>query len=523
MSIGRNITANYVGQLYATLVSVAFVPLYIRYMGIEAYGLVGFYAMLQGWFVLLDMGLTPTVTRQSAEFNAGAMSALNLRQLFRSLEFIFVATATAGAVLLLALARPIAESWLHVEVSAMHEVRNALSLMAVVVSLRWVCGLYRSAIIGFERIVWLGGFTVVIGTVRFVLIVPYLAFVGATPTHFFGFQLAVAVIEAAVLVGYAYRLLPAIPGGGIIGWNAEPVRKVLRFALSAAFSTMVWVFVSQTDKLILSGMISLTEYAYFTVAVLVASGITVLSSPIAGAVLPRLTSLNAQSREAELVALYRNSTQLVAVAVVPIVLLLAFFPHQVLLAWTNQPQVAQHAGPILRLYAIGNGLLAFAAFPYYLQIARGNLSLHVIYNVIFVLVFVPLLLLAVTSFGAIGAGYAWILANLIPFLLWLPIVHRRHLRGVHLKWLVRDIAAIVGPVLAAACLLSQVVAWSISRGRLVVEIGGVYAVLVVLATCTSPAILSRLRTKLNFSAKGKPRGKVVETTPLSQRVHENLS
>ena len=32
------------------------VPLYVRYMGVEAYGLVGFYAMLQGWFMLLDMG-----------------------------------------------------------------------------------------------------------------------------------------------------------------------------------------------------------------------------------------------------------------------------------------------------------------------------------------------------------------------------------------------------------------------------------------------------------------------------------
>lgn len=496
MSVRRNITANYVGQLYATLVGIVFVPFYIQYMGIEAYGLVGFYAVLQGWFVLLDMGLTPTVTRHSAQFNAGAISALDLRQLLRSLEGIFGVTAAAGTLILLVLAGPIAENWLKIEESGPGEVRDALSLMAVVVSLRWVCGLYRSAVIGFERIVWLSGFSVAIATVRFALIVPFLAFVGATPTHFFGYQLAVAVIEAAVLIGYTYRLLPAVPGAGVIGWKWEPVRKVLPFASSAAFTTIVWVLVSQTDKLILSGLIPLTEYGYFTVAVLVASGIIVLSSPVAGAILPRLTGLNARGKDSELLALYRSSTQLVAVVVVPIVLVLSLFPRQVLLAWTNQPQVAEDAAPILALYVIGNGLLAFAAFPYYLQVARGNLTLHVIYNVIFVLLFVPLLFLAVSRFGVIGAGYAWILANLIPFVLWLPIVHHRYLRDVHLKWLFRDILAIVGPPLAAAWLLSELVVWSSARTWLVIEIGGVYILLLALAALSSTAILDRLRAKL---------------------------
>ena len=523
MSVRRNITANYVGQLYATLISVAFVPFYIRFMGIEAYGLVGFYAMLQGWFALLDMGLTPTVTRQSAQFNGGAISALDLRQLFRSLESIFAVTAIAGALLLLALSGTIAEHWLKVETSEQAQVRNALCLMAVIVSLRWVCGLYRSAVIGFERIVWLAGFTVVIATVRFALIVPFLAYVGATPTHFFAYQLVAAVFEAAVLILYTYRLLPAVPGADVMRFKWEPVRKVLPFALSAAFTTVVWVVVSQTDKLLLSGLVPLTEYAYFTVAVLVASGITLLSSPVAGAILPRLTSLNAQGRESDLVELYRNATQLVAVIVVPIVLVLSLFPHQVLLAWTNQREIAVSAAPSLTLYAIGNGLLALAAFPYYLQVARGNLTLHVIYNVIFVALFIPLLLFAVSRFGLIGAGYAWILANLIPFALWLPVVHHRHLRGTHLKWVLRDIGVTVGPSFAAAWLLSKMVVWSSARGWLVIEIGGAYVLLLALAACSSSAIFGRLRAKLASSTVSRQRAEASEATQPGIRVREKIS
>ena len=70
------------------------VPLYIKYMGPEAYGLVGFFAMLQAWFNLLDMGLTPTIARETARFRGGATDALSYRRLVRALEGVFLVVAT---------------------------------------------------------------------------------------------------------------------------------------------------------------------------------------------------------------------------------------------------------------------------------------------------------------------------------------------------------------------------------------------------------------------------------------------
>ena len=47
MSLKSNISANYASQIYSTLVGIVLVPVYLRTMGSEAYGLVGFFAMLQ--------------------------------------------------------------------------------------------------------------------------------------------------------------------------------------------------------------------------------------------------------------------------------------------------------------------------------------------------------------------------------------------------------------------------------------------------------------------------------------------
>ncbi|MCI5140051.1 MAG: hypothetical protein D3922_16960, partial [Candidatus Electrothrix sp. AR1] len=66
MSLKKNIFANYVSQFAQILIGILAMPVYIKYMGAEAYGLVGFYIMLQAWMQLLDLGMTPTLIRETA-------------------------------------------------------------------------------------------------------------------------------------------------------------------------------------------------------------------------------------------------------------------------------------------------------------------------------------------------------------------------------------------------------------------------------------------------------------------------
>ncbi len=498
MSLRRNIIANFVGQFYVTLIGIFLVPLYIKYMGAEAYGLVGFYAMLQAWFILLDMGLTPTMSRETARFNGGASDALTLRQLLRSLEYIFVSVAIIGAVAMIAGSGFVSNSWLKVQQLPLSEVQNAVILIAIIVALRWICGLYRGAINGFERIVWLNCFNIIIATIRFALIIPFLIFVGATPTDFFSYQLVVAIIEVVVLVIQTYRLMPKVEDNKGIIWEWKPLRSVLKFSLTIAFTSGVWVLVTQTDKLILSGLISLADYGYFTLAVLVASGILTMSGPVSGALLPRMTKLEAKGDASGLIQLYRKATQIVAIIVIPASLVLALFSEQILWAWTGNTDVSNKAAPVLTLYALGNGVLAMAAFPYYLQFAKGDLKLHLIGNVLFVLIFIPLLIFTVNNYGMKGAGYAWLIANLVPFIVWVPIVHRHFLKGLHTNWLLKDVMPIAISTIIVAFIIRHLILWPDNRLSVTYNIIIVSILLCVISTISSSWGRSILRKKFFF-------------------------
>jgi O-antigen/teichoic acid export membrane protein len=462
MSLKKNILANYTSQLYATAVGIIMVPLYITYMGAEAYGLVGFFTMLQAWFNLLDMGFTPTMARQTARFNGGALDILDYRRLARALEGVFLSTALLGGLLLFVAADWITQHWLNANKLPVTEITSALRLMAIIVALRWMGGMYRGVITGTERLVWLSSFNSIIATLRFIFVLPVLMFISATPSIFFQFQLGVAIFELIGLAWMAYRLLPDIPPGQHIHWEWAPLKPVLKFSLSIAFTSSVGILITQTDKLILSKMLSLTDYGYFTVAVLAASGIIVMSGPISAALIPRLTKLNALKDDNGLIKLYRNATQLVALIAIPATLMLAFFPQQVLWVWTGNIDISDKAAHTLMLYALGNGAFALAAFPYYLQFAKGDLKMHLISCVLFLLIFIPLLFWAVGNYGMAGAGYAWIASNLLPFL-WIPIIHKRFFPGLHTKWLLHDITPTIVLSTIAAFILRLLISWPESR------------------------------------------------------------
>lgn len=456
MSFKRNILASYISQIYVTLIGILVFPLYLKYMGAEAYGLFGFFAVLQACFQLLDVGLSPTSSRETARFVGGAISAFEYRQLYRSLSIIFLVIAAFGGLSLFLLAEAIADHWLKGNSLSINEIVLALQIMAVIVALRWMSGLYRGVLTGFERLVWLGNFNILFATLRYVCVFPVMWLYGFTPFVFFFYQLIIATLELLWLGLKCHSLLPHLDSlEGSVGWSFHPVRRILKFALTIAFTSSVWVLVTQTDKLLLSGILPLADYGYFTLAVLVASAVSIVSSPVSTAIMPRMAKLHAEKKNAELLNVYRNATQIVSITAGSVAITFAACSEPLLFAWTGDKELATQTAIVLTLYSVGNGLLAVASFAYYLQYARGDLRYHLIGNVGLLVILIPAIGLAAKYYGAVGAGYAWLVINGLFLFCWVAYVHHKLESGLHCSWLYRDVLTICVPAICIAYALTR--------------------------------------------------------------------
>lgn len=483
-SLKLNVVANYVGQFYIAAVNLLLLPAQVRVLGSEAYGLVGFFAMMSGWLQLLDIGLSPTLSRETVKYRAGGLDKDCYRALFHSVSALFLGLGVAVALLVLALSGPISRHWLRLESLSPSTVADAVAIMGLVFALRWQAALSRSVLVGLERQVWVNIVNATFATLRSVGVLAALRWLGPNPKTFFMYQAAVAAVELGVLGFIVHRSLAlGLPTRASL--SLAPLRRVANFSLTIALAAAVAVSGTQLDNLLLSKFLPLSEYAWFSLAVMAAGGINLLSGPIGQAVQPRLIYLNTTGDEPGFRAMYSDATQMLSAIALSASFTLAFGARPLLWAWTGNAELADRTATVLSFYALGNGFLAVVAMTYSLQVARGNLRLHLWGNLIFAVLLLPTIVVATLSGGMLGASLAWGGANLSFLLVWSAIVHKRFLPGQHLRWLLRDtlLPALVG---ATGSLSLHLVPWpGLSRFATVLTLGGVGATsagLAVLAT-----------------------------------------
>ena len=222
-----NIVANFIGNGWAALVTLGCVPLYIHFMGIEAYGLVGFFSVLMGVFSLLDMGLSATLSREMARLSVLADKAQEMRDLVRTLEMVYwgVAALLAGVVILCASA--ITHHW--VQAGTFHPNRSARHrLMGLAIALQWPLNFYAGGLVGLQRQVLLNGFNIVMATIRGGGAVLILWLVSPTIQAFFGWQIVSSGLRVFLVALLLWRNLP--PTGVRAGFKVYLFRSIWRFA-----------------------------------------------------------------------------------------------------------------------------------------------------------------------------------------------------------------------------------------------------------------------------------------------------
>ena len=481
------------------LIGIVITPLYLQYLGAEAYGLVGFFALMQAWMGLLDLGLSPTLGRQAAYARGQNNGFTVFKRLVKSFEVIFFALAVVIVTAIYSFSGWIAQSWIKVESLDVAILVYCIILMGFMIGLRWFSGLYRSGINGLEDQVWLNIANILIISLKFVGALVLLAFISQDVRHFFEYQLAVGFIEVVIFSGRFYTRLPRTKEPiSLVAFDWKEVKQVAPFALSIAYTAGIWVLITQTDKLILSGILTLSEYGYFSMIALVAAGVTMMSSPISQAVMPRLTMLYSQGKKDDLLRLYGKASQFVTVIALSVSLMVGLYAEPLIYAWSGNREAANWGADILIWFALGNGVLAIGAFQYYLQNAFGQLRLHVIGSTISAVIQVPLIFYAALNYGAEGAGIAWLSFRVIWFLVWTPIVLSSFVPGFYIGWLFKQIMPIAVVTIAVALLVNELATLNLEQNRLVlfVQMLGLGLVVLMISASSSYAIRKTVLTKL---------------------------
>jgi O-antigen/teichoic acid export membrane protein len=445
LSLKANLLANYFGQGWRALMGIVFVPLYVRYLGVEAYGLVGFFAMLQASLALVDVGMRPALSREMARFTAGHHNADSIRTLLRSVTFVGLWIASAVIVAVSVSSHWLATRWLHVEALPSDTVVRAIVAMGCVIGLRIPENVYVSAVAGLQRQVIHNVVTSVMATIRALGALALLAFFHGGIQAFFVWQGLVSVITTAAMAVVIHRILPPSEGSVKFSWPA--LRTIWRFAAGMTTIAVLAMLSTQMDKVLLSRMLPLSAFSYYALAGTVASVLYTVTGPINAAYNPRLAELTARGDQQALRRTYHQGAQFVTVLVGPAAIMLMVFAGRLVQLWTGDAQLTEHVVKFVPILSLSVLLNALVNMPYQLQLAHGWTRLAICTSLGAVIVVVPAIVFLVPRFGAIAAAWSGVAINGAYMAFNVQIMHSRLLKTERFNWYVRDLFV---PLAAAA-------------------------------------------------------------------------
>lgn len=428
--------AGLANSIWSVVVTVVALPFYIKYLGIEAYGLIGFFTVLQALLHILDMGMTPTINREVAR--CSALSKLQeAGRLLHTLAIIYWSVAGIIGVFVLIAASWIAEHWLQSKQLSPQTIGNAVMLMGLVVAFRWPIGLYRGALMGAQRFTISSGISMAMVATGNLGAVAILAYASPTIEAFFIWQACVAFVFAMLMRFAAWRIIGKPKQ---IRFDVEKLKSVWRFTAGMSGVAVSGMLLMQVDKILLSKILGLDDFGRYSLAAVMASILYVFLTPLFNAIYPRMSAFVAAAKTEELIELYRSGTLLFLALFLPIAISVAVFAEDVLYLWTGNQPLAMSSAPIASLFLIGTALNGVMHFPYALQLAYGETRLPLAINAILVIIMVPSIIFLARSYGAVGGAAAWALTNVLYVLLGAWLTHRVLLKGIGAKWLFGDVA-----------------------------------------------------------------------------------
>lgn len=429
----NNAIANYISRGWATIVGLACLPLFLSLLGREAYGLIGAFAVVQAWTLLLDFGLTPTLNREIVRARSGTRSWQSLADLVRSIEVIVVILATLLALAVWSAAPMLANIWLKPEQIQPLVVVQAIALMGAVAAVRWLEQVYRGAIQGSEDQVWLSLVQAGTETARWGGALLVIRFISPDILLFFLWNLCVSICSVLIL-RRRVRAFLCEHGCNTARVRLAELSAVRRFAGGMFLSSLLAFLLTQADKLIVGGYVPLADFGIYALAATATAGLLQLVQPMNVAILPRFTALLTAQHEAEMIKVFNAASQWLAAIVLPVGLLVVFLPHQVLMGWTGQTKVAVAGANILSLLMLASIMNALANIPYMLQLAHGWTSITNKLNAAVIVVMLPVMIWATTVAAGVGAAATLVTLNLISLIVMSALVLPRLLPGQLWRW-----------------------------------------------------------------------------------------
>lgn len=355
--LARNAYINLVGQIVPILVAILAIPLLIKVLGSERFGVLALAWVVMGYFGLFDFGLGRATTKFVSEHYARDDTE-SLPELIWSSVLVNVVLGLIGGVILAAITPWLTQDALNIPDALLGETRVSFYLLAISVPLIVATAALRGVLEAIQRFDLVNLIKVPASVLSYLgpLMILYF-FRGLVPVVAF-LMLSRAVVLLAHLL-LCLRALPILRHGFAI--NLSRMKPLVFFGGWLTVSGFIGPSIVAIDRFIIGSFISLSAVTLYVTPYEAVTKLTIFSTSLLSVLFPAFSAM-AITQSHELRSLCDRAFKYLLVMVAPIVGVIIALAYELMSLWVA-PEFALRSAPVAQWLAVGVLINVLSTIP----------------------------------------------------------------------------------------------------------------------------------------------------------------
>ncbi|HDJ2743370.1 TPA: O90/O127 family O-antigen flippase [Salmonella bongori] len=400
----RNTLFNYIGMVWMGGGIILVIPIYIKMLSPEGWGIVSACLSIQAMLLILDAGCSQIMPRDIAK-------STNPEKTFASYFWIYMSIALLGILLLLSSAKWLSHNWFNAG-SSSEELELCIRILAVQFFFQFSNNINIGYWNGKQRQFNTNLSQVTFFTCKHTAALLLLLFT-PKPVMYISAYSAITLIEFIFnffwIVKYDVNVATLFNSKLV-----KNIKKILKDNYIFSFGVIFGVFVSQLDKILLSHSLDTRLYGVYIIVAQLGLSFLQLQYPLMKALLPALSNLGSESM-LKIISL-KKMVLIIMLLIIPIIIAM-IFSSKILSIWTHNDYIVKHGAMTLSLICFS----VLINIPYtfiYTNLVRMQAGKVILCsNIISALAMFALFKLVNVESTIVIGGMMWIMYASISFLI----------------------------------------------------------------------------------------------------------
>lgn len=397
--VARNATLNLATEGWLAVVLFTTIPLLVKFLGEESFGLFSLAWVVVGYLAFLDIGVSSATTKFTSEYLA-KHERTQIGSLIRTaLAANCVMGTLAGGVAVL-ISPALIRYVFKVPESLHSQALSAFVAVAFALPVLLVHGVLRSALSSYQRFDWIN---LVNGSVISLqwMVIALLAWRGFGVVPVVWVAVIARVVMDAVYIFLLLRLVPGIFGH--FSFCGKTLWRLLRFGVWVSVSQVMSPILVYLDRVMIAALVSLPAVTIYTIPTEVFNRLGILPSCLMATLFPAFS--HGAVGTGQITRLYDVATRYLLFVLLPFFGFLFINAQDILAVWMG-PTFSSEGTVVLQILAVGALVNFLARLPYGAVQALGRPDITGKFHLLELPLYIVLCMLLIPRWKIEGAALA---------------------------------------------------------------------------------------------------------------------